>query len=146
MPPYSIILLFSEKISTPCSGSIKQQTNHTRLPPQYFRINDKDTSFHVSIDLITLYLSPKNFVKFFVIANTIPSWLLEVLILMSRLLENAIAGQKSDLSLSYRYFYHYPQAEGNYSSSTQHFFGNVFSPAEEKGDDTLQNIDQRWVS
>ena len=33
------------------------------------------------------------------IANAIPSWLLEVLILMSRLLENAIAGQKS---------YHYP--------------------------------------
>lgn len=133
MPYYSIILLFSEKISTPCSGSIKQQTNHTRLPPQYFRINDKDTSFHVSIDLITLYLSPKNFVKFFVIANTIPSWLLEVLILMSRLLENAIAGQKSDLSLSYRYFYHYPQARGKLLILYAAFFRKCIFPSRRKG-------------
>ena len=112
-----------------------------RLPPLSFRINLKNTSCHISINLMGLYLFPVSAI----FSETCIShhgcgkfsniW-------CSKLLENAFAG----LKIESRHFYscssrlksppgsyHTPQAEGNYSSPQTAFFQKLFCLPAERG-------------
>ena len=112
-----------------------------RLLPLSFKIDLKDTSFHISINSLGLYLSPKSLSNF--LSNLyIPPWLGTIFkFMVFRFLENAFPSQKTES----RHFYscnlsqnspsgshHHPQAEGNYSSPQAVVFGKSTFPFNRK--------------
>ena len=75
------------------------------LPPRYFRINLKDTSFYIAVCLLRFYLSLEFLLSFF--SNLyIPPWLGKIFkFVVFRLLENAFASQK----IESRHFFSCPR-------------------------------------
>ena len=113
-----------------------------RLLPLSFKIDLRDTSFHISINSLGLYLSPESLSNS--LSNLyIPPWLGTIFkFMVFRFLENAFPSQKTES----RYFYscnlsqnspsgshHHPQAEGNYSSPQAVVFGKSTFPINRKG-------------
>ena len=103
-----------------------------RLLPLSFKIDLKDTSFHISINSLGLYLSPESLSNF--LSNLyIPPWLGTIFkFMVFRFLENAFPSQKTES----RHFYSCnlsQKPQSNYSSPQAVVFGKSTFPFNRKG-------------